>query len=219
MAQTASALELQLDPAESPASSPLYNNVGPPLQLLVAGDWNGNQYPVPTWIMSKSECTPATSSHEPLACTQLHLIMHENLDHSITATETFGNPSGYNYASSSCNSRAICDRPQSRSIDGRQFDALRNQRSGTGRATYCNAGDILSESTTRGDFSQHFLHPRTREDDRGALISVQLSTTVSAAAIHTSSCTAVVDEHHTGAAPGWEDAAPPQTGGDRRRGQ
>lgn len=56
----------------------------------------------------------------------------------------------------------------------------------------------MSESTTRGDFSQHFLHPRTLEDDRGALISVQLSTTVSAAAIHTSSCTAVVDEHHTG---------------------
>ncbi|CAK9203628.1 unnamed protein product [Sphagnum troendelagicum] len=32
----------------------------------------------------------------------------------------------------------------------------------------------------------------------GKLISVQLSTTVSAAAIHTSSCAAVVDEHHTG---------------------
>jgi len=32
----------------------------------------------------------------------------------------------------------------------------------------------------------------------GKMISVQLSTTVSAAAIHTSSCTAVVDEHHTG---------------------
>jgi hypothetical protein len=54
VAQTASALQLQLDPAESPASSPLHSNVGPPLQLVVAGDWNGNQYPVPTWIMSKS---------------------------------------------------------------------------------------------------------------------------------------------------------------------
>ncbi len=77
-------------------------------------------------------------------------------------------------------------------------DSSTRSRTGTGRATYCNAGDILSESTTRGNFSQHFLHPRTREDDRGALISVQLSTIASAAAIHTSSCTAVVDEHHTG---------------------
>jgi hypothetical protein len=75
--QTASALQLQLDPAESPASSPLYNNVGPPLQLLVdAGDWNGNQYPVPTWITSKSECPPATSSHEPLASRHSIVLDH-----------------------------------------------------------------------------------------------------------------------------------------------
>jgi hypothetical protein len=38
------------------------------------------------------------------AGTQLYLIMHENLDHSTTATETFGNPSSYKYASTSCNS-------------------------------------------------------------------------------------------------------------------
>lgn len=170
VAQTASALQLQLDPAESPACSPLYNNVGPPLQLLDRRGGLEWKYSIPSSDMDhvKSECPPATSSHKPLAGTQLHLIMHENLKHSTTSTETFRNPSGYNYASSSCNSRAICDHPQSRSIDGRQFDALRNQRSGTARARYCNASDILSESTTRGDFSQHFLHQRTREDDQRA---------------------------------------------------
>jgi hypothetical protein len=140
--------------------------------------------------MSKSECSPATSSHEPLAGTQLHLIMHENLEHSTTSTETFGNPSGYNYASSSCNSRAICDHPQNRSIhstsSGIKEAGLPGQRTVT-PAIFCRsrrlAETLVSISCTRV---------------LGKMISVQLSTTVSVAAIHTSSCTAVVDEHHTG---------------------